>query len=774
MTPLLDAYGVPLLLFLAVTLVVAAVLLGAVSLVRRRRGNRGSRGTKLLTALIIVLALGAGLVAGGTRLMQQAGGLQRGTGPAFTLTETENRFDRQVDVDFGPFGQLLAAVGKERRQEMKERLGNRDLVDRHRVRLEHGYTASDMLAYHVWRMQDGDRPNSYYRAVLELDPRAIAAAEQAGAPDPDNPLHGAVVLVKGNVAVEGLPNDSGSWALADAVAGEDADVVKQLRSRGAVIAGRTNLSEFANFLSYKAPNGFSGRGGQALSPLGPLTVDPLGSSTGSATAVALDYADLTVGTETSGSVISPAQANKVVGLKAAHSDCSIRGIVPIDDRVDSVGFFGRSLRDVRLGHDAACPPAEQPGRPARVMVMGEISPQLRDRAREAGVELVEVPENIRDLYDRLQGTESESVLLAGAGPSMERHLADSAGAARTLGDIIDYFRAHPDTAPFGYRVFRDAQEMDARDRADGDAQLGKIRQLAAEIDAALRAAGVDALVTEGESLDALALAGVPRVVVPGAEVTLEVTAAREDALPQVLAIAEALDPRGTDGTLGDMSWMFVRTPELVPTEQALPGRDTPILAHPRPHAVLGTPITGPWREGQRSLIVGIGCFWGVEKMYWELDGVEGTSVGYAGGVSPHPTYREVCSGRTNHTEVVEVVYDPGKVSLDELVALALENHDPTQGMRQGNDVGTQYRSAIYTTGPEAREEAERVQAIVDRYAADLRKEGFGEVTTEVKPLADTPSGAYFLAEDEHQQYLHKVPHGYCPHHSTGVACRLPD
>ena len=223
-----------------------------------------------------------------------------------------------------------------------------------------------------------------------------------------------------------------------------------------------------------------------------------------------------------------------------------------------------------------------------------------------------------------------------------------------------------------------------------------------------------------------------------------------------------------------MSWMFARTPELVPVDQALPGRDTPVLPAPRPHAVLGTPITGPWREGQKSLLVGIGCFWGVEKMYWETEGVEGTSVGYAGGVTAHPTYREVCGGRTNHAEVVEVVYDPAVVSLGQLVARALEGHDPTQGMRQGNDVGTQYRSAFYTTGPDAVAEAEEIQRIVDTYAADLQRHGYGEVTTEVLPLADTPSGEYYLAEDEHQQYLHKVPHGYCPHHSTGVACRLPD
>ncbi|MDR7330494.1 peptide-methionine (S)-S-oxide reductase MsrA [Corynebacterium guangdongense] len=222
-----------------------------------------------------------------------------------------------------------------------------------------------------------------------------------------------------------------------------------------------------------------------------------------------------------------------------------------------------------------------------------------------------------------------------------------------------------------------------------------------------------------------------------------------------------------------MYWMFQQTPELLPEDQTLPGGKHPVLENPRPHTVLGTPITGPWKEGQKSLIVGIGCFWGVEKIYWQMAGVESTSVGYAGGVTPNPTYREVCTGRTNHTEVVEVVYDPAKVSLDELVKVALENHDPTQVNRQGNDVGTQYRSAIFTTGPDAEADKRRVREIVDAYAKELAGRGFGEVTTEVKTLAETPSGRYYLAEDYHQQYLQKVPDGYCPHHSTGVACTIP-
>ena len=163
----------------------------------------------------------------------------------------------------------------------------------------------------------------------------------------------------------------------------------------------------------------------------------------------------------------------------------------------------------------------------------------------------------------------------------------------------------------------------------------------------------------------------------------------------------------------------------------------------------------------------IGCFWGAEKMYWETEGVESTSVGYAGGTTPNPTYFEVCRGMTNHAETVQITYDPQRVSLRGLVVAALEAHDPTQGFRQGNDVGTQYRSAFY---PETEEERAEIQDLVDSYAAKLVAAGFGATTTEVTLLSETDAGEYYLAEDEHQQYLHKVPNGYCPHHSTGIKC----
>lgn len=213
-----------------------------------------------------------------------------------------------------------------------------------------------------------------------------------------------------------------------------------------------------------------------------------------------------------------------------------------------------------------------------------------------------------------------------------------------------------------------------------------------------------------------------------------------------------------------MGFLFSNTPSLVDASSALPGRPEPILVNPRAHAVLGTPITGPWREGQKRVLIGIGCFWGAEKMFWQLDGVEATSVGYGGGVTPNPTYPEVCTGQTNHAELVEVVYDPAVISLKEIVKTALEAHDPTQGYRQGNDVGTQYRSAFFT---DTEEEAEQIRGWIREYAADLKDAGYGDITTEVRAGAD-----YYLAEDEHQQYLHKVPDGYCPHHSTGVACGI--
>lgn len=204
---------------------------------------------------------------------------------------------------------------------------------------------------------------------------------------------------------------------------------------------------------------------------------------------------------------------------------------------------------------------------------------------------------------------------------------------------------------------------------------------------------------------------------------------------------------------------------MIDSAAALPGREIPTFSVPETHAVLGTPLQGPFPAGFETAIFGLGCFWGAERLFWELPGVYSTAVGYAGGFTPNPTYQEVCSGKTGHAEVVQVVYDPSKISYDDLLRVFWENHDPTQGMRQGNDVGTQYRSAIYTTTEAQQQEAEKSR---DAYNDVLKQAGFGPVTTEI-----VPAGSIYLAEDYHQQYLHKVPWGYCGLAGTGVSCPAP-
>jgi peptide-methionine (S)-S-oxide reductase len=199
----------------------------------------------------------------------------------------------------------------------------------------------------------------------------------------------------------------------------------------------------------------------------------------------------------------------------------------------------------------------------------------------------------------------------------------------------------------------------------------------------------------------------------------------------------------------------------VAAEDALPGRDQAISV-PARHEVLGNPLTPPWPEGFQQIVVGMGCFWGAERVFWQADGVWTTAVGYAGGHTSNPTYEEVCSARTGHTEAVLAVFDPSKTSYEELLKLFWENHDPTQGMRQGNDVGTQYRSGIYVSSDSQREAAEASRGV---YAERLGEAGYGEITTEIR---DAPP--FYYAEDYHQQYLAKNPNGYCGLGGTGVSC----
>jgi peptide-methionine (S)-S-oxide reductase len=204
---------------------------------------------------------------------------------------------------------------------------------------------------------------------------------------------------------------------------------------------------------------------------------------------------------------------------------------------------------------------------------------------------------------------------------------------------------------------------------------------------------------------------------------------------------------------------------MIDPAEALPGREAPAFHIPDTHTVLGTPIKGPFPDGMETAVFGLGCFWGAERLFWTLDGVYTTAVGYAGGYTPNPTYEEVCSARTGHAEVVLVVYDPTKISYGELLKVFFEEHDPTQGMRQGNDVGTQYRSAIYYTSDDQKRIAEMA---LGEYEGALGERGMGSITTEV-----AQAGEFYYAEDYHQQYLHKVPNGYCGLKGTGVSCPIP-
>jgi peptide-methionine (S)-S-oxide reductase len=212
-----------------------------------------------------------------------------------------------------------------------------------------------------------------------------------------------------------------------------------------------------------------------------------------------------------------------------------------------------------------------------------------------------------------------------------------------------------------------------------------------------------------------------------------------------------------------MQFLF-RTPSMPTADKALPGRSEPMALATDRHEVNGASLTGPWPDGTKTAIFALGCFWGAEKDFWETPGVISTAVGYAGGFTPNATYREVTTGQTGHAEAVLVAYDPSKVSFEQLLKVFWERHDPTQGNRQGNDMGTQYRSAIFTTDDAQQQAAEASRAM---YQKQLTAAGYGQITTEI-----APAPPFYYAEDYHQQYLAKNRNGYCPNHATGV--KLPD
>jgi peptide-methionine (S)-S-oxide reductase len=214
-----------------------------------------------------------------------------------------------------------------------------------------------------------------------------------------------------------------------------------------------------------------------------------------------------------------------------------------------------------------------------------------------------------------------------------------------------------------------------------------------------------------------------------------------------------------------MTMLHPEKTQMPSPEEALPGRSQPAFELPQRHAVLDAPLRPPFPGGIETAYFALGCFWGAERLFWRLDGVYATAAGYMNGVTPNPTYEEVCSGRTGHAEAVMVAFDPTRISYSDLLKVFFEEHDPTQGMRQGNDVGTQYRSGIYFANDAQRAVAESAQAAYDEA---VRAAGRDPVTTEIEP-----AGPFYYAEEYHQQYLHKVPNGYCGLAGTGVSCRIP-
>ncbi len=213
--------------------------------------------------------------------------------------------------------------------------------------------------------------------------------------------------------------------------------------------------------------------------------------------------------------------------------------------------------------------------------------------------------------------------------------------------------------------------------------------------------------------------------------------------------------------------LFRKNAEMVAEADALPGRTDQTMPVPEEHFVNGHPLTGPWPDGMQTVVFGMGCFWGAERKFWQTEGVWSTFVGYAGGYTPNPAYEEVCSGRTGHAEVVGVVFDPAVVTVEQLLKVFWEEHDPTQGMRQGNDIGSQYRSTIYYTDPA---HLPAIESSRQMFQQRLAEKGYGEITTEVAPIdVDT---AFFYAEPYHQQYLAKNPNGYCGIGGTGVSCPI--
>ena len=477
--------------------------------------------TRVVTSIIAIGAIAFGGVVTYNNLSSRDGALDRRVDGDFTLDEEVNTYSGQTDVDYAPYDSILADLSPDRRHQISVAFEGRDLAGRAQARRELGVTNTEALAYYVANMRES---NSYYRSVLQLDPEAITVAAKLDAggvgPSEGQPLRGAIVLVKGNIAVAGLPNDAGSRALHSAVAETDSPLVAQLREAGAIVAGRANLSELANFLTVDNPNGFSAVGGQTLDARDPLNRDPHGSSTGSATAIALDYADLTFGTETQGSVIAPAVAAGVYGARAGWGECDISGIVPIDDRVDSPGVFGRSAADLAIGFRSACgiEPVVPSDTELTVIGMG-LDPILVAALERARITVVEPTPELEESIEELKEVPFMDALVAGVGPSMETYFAANAsGRISNLHDLVEYYRQHPEAAPYGLTLI-EAGLTPPMSFGESDEVLDRGREIVRRIREQMEDQGAVALVGRSEGLPQITTGGSARATIPLIPVT---------------------------------------------------------------------------------------------------------------------------------------------------------------------------------------------------------------------------------------------------------------
>ncbi|MCK7636864.1 amidase family protein [Corynebacterium pygosceleis] len=477
--------------------------------------------TRVATAVLAIGVLTVGGIITYNNLSGRDGSLQRRVGGDFILDEERNSYAGQTEVDYTAFEKILSDLSAERRQQISVAFDGQDLAGRARVRRELGITNTEALAYYVSKMREN---NGYYRSVLQLDPAAVDMAADLDArgvgPTEEHPLRGSIVLVKGNIAVEDLPNDSGSRALHSAAAHRDSALVAGLRESGAIVAGRTNLSELANFLTIDSPNGFSAVGGQTLDARDPLNRDPYGSSTGSATAIALDYADLTFGTETQGSVISPAVVAGVYAAKAGYGECDISGIVPIDDRVDSPGVFGRSVADLAVGFRYACGMSpEEPGETELTVIDMGLDPVLVEALSRAGISVVEPGPELQRSIEELRSLPFIEALIAGVGPSMETYFADNeSGRLENLHDLVEYYRQHPEAAPYGLNLIEEGLTP-PMSFEESDEVMDRARRIVGRINEQMAARGAVALVGRGDGLPEITAGGSARATVPLIPVT---------------------------------------------------------------------------------------------------------------------------------------------------------------------------------------------------------------------------------------------------------------